>query len=75
MSTYPYMTPGDDDQIVYVRRVNRADLPKPLRDETKGMDAVWSIHDAAGQILAFVDDRDKAFRVARMNERHPVSVH
>ena len=79
MSDYPYKPAGDrtapEDRIVYVRRVDRADLPKDMRKQTKGMDEVYSIHDADGFVLALVDDRDKAFRVARLNERMPMSVH
>ena len=74
MSTHPYFSPADESQIVYVRQVDRATLPKKLRREVRDMEAVYSIHDADGQLLAFVDDREKAFRVARMHERHPVSV-
>jgi len=75
MSSDPTLTHGAEDQIVYVRSLDRASLPKDIRRKTKGMDLVWSIHDADGHVLALVDNREKAFRVARAHERQPVSVH
>ncbi|MSU89684.1 DUF1150 family protein [Rhodobacteraceae bacterium 2CG4] len=75
MANYPYMTPGDDRQIAYVRRVDPETLPVEIRDQTRGMAEIYSINGADGQVLALVDDREKAFIVARMNEMQPVSVH
>ena len=75
MANYPYMTPGDTSQIAYVRRVDPRTLPEEFREHTKGMTEVYSISGADGQMLAIVDDRKKAFVVARMNEMQPVSVH
>ncbi len=75
MANYPYMEPGDARQIAYVRRVDPATLSDEVREQTRGMAEVYSINGADGQVLALVDDRDKAFMVARMNEFQPVSVH
>ncbi|MEM8787423.1 MAG: DUF1150 family protein [Pseudomonadota bacterium] len=74
MTDTPYLTDAEDS-IAYIRLVNRAALPAEIRDKTEGMDQIYSIHDAQGHVLALVDDRDKAFVVARMNEMQPVSVH
>ena len=75
MSSYPYLAMTEQDQIVYVRQVDRSALPREMRRQTKGMEEVYSICDGDGMLLAFVDDREKAFRVARLHEKFPVSVH
>jgi hypothetical protein len=75
MANYPYFKPEDESQLAYIRLVDPAKLPSQVRKETEGMDRVYAIHNAEGQVLALVDNRDKAFVVARMNEMHPVSAH
>lgn len=75
MANYPYFQPKEDSQLAYIRLIDPAKLPSEVREETRGMDRVYAIHNAEGQVLALVDDRAKAFVVARMNEMHPVSVH
>ena len=75
MATYPYFKPEDEAKVAYIRLADRADLPEAVRDQTSGMDAIYSIHAADGQVLALTDDRNKAFMLARMNEMQPVSVH
>lgn len=67
--------PKEDASLAYIRLVPKEALPDELRDATTGTKAIYGIHDADGKILALVDDRDKAFLMARMNELHPVSVH
>ncbi len=74
MSSTPSF-PQDDAPVAYIRMVARDALPKDVQEKTKGMDQIYSIHDAEGQVLALVNDRDRAFVVARMNEMQPVSVH
>ncbi|WP_112322384.1 DUF1150 family protein [Oceanibium sediminis] len=75
MADHKFMTMPTDDSIVYVRKVERDSLPDEVKVQTAGMDAIYSIHDGSGRVLALVDDRKKAFSVARMNEMTPVSVH
>ncbi len=67
--------PKEDESLAYIRLVPRESLPDELRDAAGGIKAIYGIHDAEGKILALVDDRKKAFLMARMNELHPVSVH
>jgi len=67
--------PKEDQSLAYIRLVPKEALPDELRDVAVGSKAIYGIHDADGKILALVDDRDKAFMMARMNELHPVSVH
>lgn len=72
--SFPADTHGDR-QIVYVREVKTADLPDEVRQQTGGLDHLYAIHAANGQVLALVPDRQQAFVVARQNEFSPVSVH
>lgn len=74
MSSTPFFR-KDDPQVAYIRLVARDALPKAVQDRTEGMDQIYSIHDGEGQVLALVNDRERAFVVARMNELQPVSVH
>lgn len=75
MANYPYFRQNDDEQVAYIRLVDPQKLPQDVRKETAGMDRIYAISSADGEVLALVDDRDKAFIVARMNEMRPVSVH
>lgn len=65
----------DTGNLAYIRLVDPSSLPAQVREKTAGMTEIWSIHNGEGVVLALVDDRKKAFNVARMNEMHPVSVH
>lgn len=75
MADYKILNDAVGENIVYVRKLDRAELPAEIREQTTDMDQIYAIHDPNGQVLALVDDRKKAFNVARMNERQPVSVH
>ena len=75
MGNFPYFKPGEEDHIAYIRAVRTETLPEELQEQTRGIDVIYAIHDSEGQVLALVDDREKAFIVARMNEMQPMSVH
>ena len=62
-------------RIVYVREVKTADLPDEIRARTGGLEHLYAIHAADGEVLALVPDRMQAFVVARQNAMSPVSVH
>jgi hypothetical protein len=64
-----------DKQIVYVRAVDVADLPKEMRDHAHGASAIYAVHAPDGERLALVRDRRLAFILARQNDFSPVSVH
>ncbi|WOI56463.1 DUF1150 family protein [Palleronia sp. LCG004] len=66
---------GAEDKIVYVRPVEVADLPEEIREQAEGLDLIYAVHNADGDRLALVKDRDLAFVVARQNDLAPVSVH
>ncbi|SNT71698.1 DUF1150 family protein [Paracoccus seriniphilus] len=60
---------------VYIRRVATSSLPKEIREQLRGLDSMYAVHDSAGEQLALVRDRSLAFILARQNELTPVSVH
>lgn len=65
----------DDRRIVYVKPVNVADLPDDLRDQAGDLDKIYAVHDAEGQQLALVADRNMAFVLARKHDYAPMPVH
>jgi len=72
-SSLPPDAPADQ-RIVYIRTVAPGDLPAEARARI-GDAPVYGIHNAAGQRLALVADRDLAFVVARQHDMTPVSAH
>ncbi len=75
MSDYPSLKETGGKAIVYVRAVKVADLPEDVQEQADGMEAIYAVSDVNGQMIALVDDRERAFMLARMNEFRPVSVH
>lgn len=63
--------------MVYVRKVDIADLPDRIREEAEegGLDELYALHRADGEQVALVGDRTLAFNLARQNDLDPVSVH
>ena len=68
------MTQGQD-RTVYVKTIAVTDLPREVRDQAEGLDRLFAVHDAKGQQLALVGDRDLAFHLAREHNYAPVLVH
>jgi hypothetical protein len=73
-TTFDFET-DDAERIVYVRPVAVAELPAEVQEQAMGMDEIYAVHDADGQRLALVKDREMAFVLARQNDLAPVSVH
>jgi hypothetical protein len=73
-TTFDFGT-DDAERIVYVRPVAVAELPVEVQEQAMGMDEIYAVHDADGQRLALVKDREMAFVLARQNDFAPVSVH
>lgn len=71
----PFELAGAKARIVYIRTVKAEDLPDEIRAQTNGLDELYAIHGADGQVLGLAPDRRLAFHYARANEFAPVSVH
>lgn len=71
----PFEFPDTDQRIVYVKTVEVSDLPEELRAQAGDQTHVYSVHDADGQQMALVADRDAAFVLARQHDYEPVAVH
>lgn len=65
----------DAEKTVYIRQVETRTLPHELRQQLGGIDSMYAVHDADGERLALVRDRQLAFVLARQNELTPVSAH
>ena len=75
MNTPYEFGPGAEDRIVYIRPVEVADLPAELREQAEGRETIFAVHNAEGERLALVGDRDLASVLARENDLAPVNVH
>lgn len=64
-----------DNRIVYVRPVAVDELPEDIAREAGGLTTLYALHDAGGERLALVRDRNLAFMLARQNDLAPVSAH
>ncbi|MEO0939078.1 MAG: DUF1150 family protein [Pseudomonadota bacterium] len=71
-------TPQDmknPSNIVYVKAIDVADLPREVRDQAEGLDQLYAVHDAEGTQLALVANRKLAFTLARQHDLAPQPVH
>ncbi len=73
-TTYDLKT-TDDQAIVYVRPVKVDELPDDVRQQAKGLDTIYAVHNAKGEQLALVRDRTLAYALARQHDMTPVAVH
>lgn len=64
-----------DERLVYVRPVEVSELPDEVRRQANGQSQLYAVHDANGERLALVQDREMAFALARQNDFAPVNVH
>ncbi len=67
--------PEEQSNIVYVRPVPVSDLPREVQAQASGIETLFAVHNAAGERLALVRDRNMAFILARQNDMSPVNVH
>ncbi|MGR3500769.1 DUF1150 family protein [Pseudaestuariivita sp.] len=65
----------EEDALVYVRPVEVAELPAEIRPQAMGAKTIYAVHNASGERLALVKDRQLAFVLARQNDMAPVTVH
>jgi hypothetical protein len=71
----PFDFNDETARIVYVKTVDVADLPEEMQAEAGGREQIYAVHDADGQQIALVADRQMAFVLARQNDYSPVAVH
>ena len=71
----PVQIDANGDRIVYVKKVEIADLPREVREQAGDLDTLYAVHDSEGQRLALVADRTLAFSLAREHDFSPVAVH
>jgi hypothetical protein len=64
-----------EDNTVYVKLINRNELPKEVQGEVPSEGDLFGVHRPDGEQLAIVPSRALAFVVARQNDFSPVSVH
>lgn len=69
------MNSQSGDRTVYVKLIDVIDLPKEMREQARGLEQLYSVHDSEGQQLALVGDRKLAFSLARQHDYAPVMVH
>jgi hypothetical protein len=65
----------DEGRTVYVRPVDADDLPDEMRAQVGELKTLYAVHNAEGERLAVVKDRNLAFMLARQNDLAPVTVH
>ena len=73
-TVYDFGTQGAGN-IVYIKSVDVAELPKELREQAGDTKQLYAVCTEAGEQLAFVKDRNMAFMLARQNDYAPVAVH
>lgn len=67
--------PESDENIVYVRAVEVAELPQEVQREAEGLTRLYAVCSPVGERLALVRDRQLAFVLARQNDFAPVAAH
>lgn len=60
---------------VYVKPVAVASLPDALREQAGERETIFAIHDAEGQQIALVADRNLAVMLARQHDKVPMNLH
>ena len=70
-----YDVNADVGRMVYVKPIAVATLPKEVQDQAAGLERLYAVHDAQGQQLALVSDRNLAIDLARKNDFAPQPLH
>lgn len=64
-----------NEKVVYVKRVDVADLPDDVRAKVGNHNELFAVHTEEGEQIALVTDRNTAFVLARQYDMTPVTVH
>ncbi len=66
---------GFDSNLVYVKSVEVADLPDIVQEQAGGAERIFAIHNADGEQIALVANRDLAYLIARQHDMRPLTLH
>ena len=64
-----------EDRIVYLKPIDKADVPDEVFEETGDIDQLWSVHNSDGEQLALVGDLNQAYDMAREFSYSPMTLH
>ncbi len=65
----------ETDNVVYIRPVDVADLPSDVQEQALGAEVIYALHNAQGERLALVANRQMAIALAKENDLMPVTLH
>lgn len=71
----PFEFTAGDETLVYIKAVPVSDLPAEIRRKAGDAHHLYAVHNASGEQLALVANRELAFVLARQNDMTPVTVH
>tara|TARA_B100001059_G_C17400984_1_gene363758 strand:+ start:56 stop:274 length:219 start_codon:yes stop_codon:yes gene_type:complete len=64
-----------EDRIVYLKPIEKHDLPDEVIDQTGDLERLWSVHNSEGEQLALIGDLDQAYDLAREFRYSPMTLH
>ena len=64
-----------EDRIVYLKPIDKADVPDEVFEEIGDIDQLWSVHNSEGEQLALVGDLNQAYYMAREFSYSPMILH
>ena len=64
-----------EDRIVYLKTIEKNDLPDEVIDQTGDLERLWSVHNSEGEQLALIGDLDQAYDLAREFRYSPMTLH
>ena len=64
-----------EDRIVYLKPIDKEDLPDVVIDQTGDIEQLWSVHNSEGEQLALIGDLEQAYDLAREFSYSPMTLH
>ena len=64
-----------EDRIVYLKPIDKDDVPPEVMKEAGNVENLWSVHNSAGEQLALIADLQTAYHLAREYRYSPMTVH
>ena len=62
-------------RMVYVKPVDVNELPEEMQSQAEGLEQIFAVHNAEGQQLALVANRELAYHLAREHDYAPQPLH